>query len=71
MCMGCMSHADFLVTSGALSVSGLRIGLRALLPVTPAFARKVTEDEAAAFVASLAPSPGRAPAPDTRLPAGC
>lgn len=56
MCMGCMSNAEFVVAGGALGVGGLRIGLRALLPTTPPFLRKVSDDEAAAFVAALQPA---------------
>jgi hypothetical protein len=62
MCMGCMSNADFLVTGGVLGAASVRVGLRRLLPVPPAFARKVTDEEATAFIASLAP-PSRADTP--------
>jgi hypothetical protein len=51
-----MSNADFVVTSGILGAASLRVGARQLLPRAPRWARKVTEDEADAFVASLAPA---------------
>jgi hypothetical protein len=54
MCVGCMNSAEFVVASGAVTLGGLRLGLRALLPETPAFLRKVSDDEAAAFLASYA-----------------
>jgi len=53
MCMGCMSNAEFLVASGVVGAASLRVGLRALLPTPPAFLRKVTDEEAAAFVAAM------------------
>lgn len=55
MCMGCMSNADFVVTSGILGAASLRVGARQLLPRAPRWARRVTDDEASEFVASLAP----------------
>lgn len=72
MCMGCMSNADFLVTGGVMSIASLRIGLRRILPVTPAFARPVTDLEAEAFVASLSPTPIEIPdTADAAVPAVC
>ncbi len=72
MCMGCMSNADFLVTSGVMGMASLRIGLRRILPVTPAFARPVTDLEAEAFVASLSPAPiGIPDTADAAVPAVC
>ena len=71
MCMGCMSNVDFLVTGGALSVASVRIGLRRLLPVTPAFARKVSDQEAQAFMASLGPASTLYVSPDATVPAAC
>lgn len=58
MCMGCMTSADFVVTSGVLGAASLRVGARRLLPTAPRWARKVSDREAAAFVASLAPAAG-------------
>ena len=56
MCMGCMSNAEFVVAGGALGVGGVRLGLRALLPSTPSFLRKGSDDVAAAFVATRQPA---------------
>ena len=53
MCMGCMSNADFVVTSGILGAASLRVGARQLLPRAPRWARRVTDSEANEFVASL------------------
>lgn len=61
MCMGCASNADFLVTSGILGGASLRVAARRFLPVTPRWARKVTDEEADAFVAELAAEPLAAP----------
>lgn len=58
MCMGCMSNADFVVTSGILGAASIRIGARQLLPRAPRWARKVTDEEAADFLASLRPAGG-------------
>lgn len=55
MCVGCMSSAEFVVASGAVTLGGIRLGLRALLPETPRFLRRVSDEEAAAFLASYAP----------------
>lgn len=49
-----MNNAEFVVASGAMTVAGLRLGLRSLLPDPPAFLRKVSDDEAAAFLAAYA-----------------
>lgn len=49
-----MSSAEFVVASGAVTLGGIRLGLRALLPETPRFLRKVSDEEAAAFLASYA-----------------
>jgi hypothetical protein len=57
MCMGCMSNADFVVTSGLLGAASLRVGARQLLPRAPRWARKVSDGEAHQFVASLVPQP--------------
>jgi len=57
--MGCMANADFVVTSGILGVASARVGFRRYLPRVPRWARKVTDDEAREFVASL----GRPQAP--------
>lgn len=64
MCMGCASNADFLVTSGILGGASLRVAARRFLPVTPRWARKVTDHEADAFLAGLQPEPGAATTPD-------
>jgi hypothetical protein len=56
MCMGCMTNADFVLTSGMLGAASIRVGARRFLPRAPRWARKVTDAEAAAFVASLAPA---------------
>jgi hypothetical protein len=64
MCVGCMSSAEFVVASGAVTFGAVRVGLRALLPETPSFLRKVSDDEAAAFLASYAPPADRAPRVD-------
>lgn len=57
MCMGCMSNADFVVTSGLLGAASLRVGARQLLPRAPRWTRKVSDGEAHEFVASLVPQP--------------
>jgi hypothetical protein len=44
------------VTSGILGAASMRVGVRRFLPRAPRWARKVTDAEAAAFVASLAPA---------------
>jgi hypothetical protein len=56
MCMGCASNADFLVTSGILGAASLRVAARRVLPTTPRWARKVSDEEAAGFVSSLQPT---------------
>jgi hypothetical protein len=56
MCMGCMTNADFVVTSGILGAASMRVGARRFLPRAPRWARKVSDAEAAAFVASLDPA---------------
>jgi len=53
-----MSNADFVVTSGILGAASLRVGARQLLPRAPRWTRRVSDDEASEFVASLAPSSG-------------
>jgi hypothetical protein len=55
MCMGCATNADFLVTSGILGAASLRVAARRVLPTTPRWARKVSDEEAAGFVSSLQP----------------
>jgi hypothetical protein len=74
MCMGCASNADFLVTSGVLGAASLRVAARRVLPTTPRWARRVSDEEAAGFVSSLQPTadvaaPATAPADpdDTRV----
>ncbi|MGK2948738.1 MAG: hypothetical protein ACSLFP_09200 [Acidimicrobiales bacterium] len=57
MCMGCASNADFIVTSGILGGASLRVAARRFLPVTPQWARKVTDEEANAFVAEVSAEP--------------
>lgn len=54
MCMGCMSNADFLVTGGMVGAAGVRVGVRRLMSTPARWTRKVTDDEAQEFVASLA-----------------
>jgi hypothetical protein len=56
MCMGCMTNADFVLTSGVLGAASMRVGVRRFLPRAPRWARKVSDAEAAAFVASLDPA---------------
>lgn len=56
MCMGCMANGDFLLTSGILGAASVRVGLRRYLPGLPTWPRKVSDDEALDFVASLAPT---------------
>jgi hypothetical protein len=53
-----MSNVDFLATSGALGVGSVRLGLRAMLPVTPRFLRKVSDDEVAAFLVAIGSTAG-------------
>lgn len=55
MCMGCMTNADFVLTSGLLGAAGVRVGARQLFHGATRWTRKVTDEEALAFVASLAP----------------
>jgi hypothetical protein len=66
MCMGCMSNADFLVTGGMVGAAGVRVGVRRLASTPARWARKVTDEEAQEFVASLtgAREPERAGAVD-------
>lgn len=54
-----MNNADFLLTSGIVGAASARVGLRRFLPRAPRWTRKVTDEEAQGFMASLAP---RAPA---------
>lgn len=61
MCMGCMSNADFVLTSGILGAASVRAGARQLLPGTFAWTGKVTDDEARAFMASLVPAASAEP----------
>lgn len=70
MCMGCMTNADFVLTSGLLGAASMRVGARRFLPRAPRWARKVTDAEAAAFVASLAPAAPLAPPPARHLDLG-
>jgi len=63
MCMGCMANGDFLLTSGILGAASVRVGLRRYLPGLPTWPRKVTDDEASEFVASLAPASATKPEP--------
>lgn len=61
MCMGCMTNADFVLTSGLLGAAGVRVGARQLFHGANRWTRKVTDEEALAFVDSLAPAaPSRA-----------
>jgi hypothetical protein len=55
VCVSCVTSADAAITGGILGVASLRVGLRQLLPNPPRWARRVSDDEARAFVASLAP----------------
>jgi hypothetical protein len=57
MCMGCMTSADFVLTSGIIGAASVRVGARQLLPRAPRWTRKVTDEEAQDFMASLAPRP--------------
>jgi hypothetical protein len=50
-----VTSADAVITGGILGAASLRVGLRQLLPNPPRWARRVSDDEARAFVASLAP----------------
>lgn len=59
MCMGCMNTADFVVTGGILGAASVRVGARRLLSAPGRWASKVTDTEAADFVASLEPHTGR------------
>lgn len=61
MCMGCMTNADVVLTSGILGAAGVRVGARQLLSRPPRWTRMVTDEEAREFVASLAPPPVPAP----------
>jgi hypothetical protein len=70
MCMGCMTNADFVLTSGMLGAASIRVGARRFLPRSPRWARKVTDAEAAAFVASLAPAAPIAHAPARHVDLG-
>ena len=66
--MSCVTSADAALTGGILGVASLRVGVRRLLPNPPRWTRRVSDAEADAFVASLAPSeePSReAPEPVT------
>lgn len=65
-----MNSAEFVVASGAVTLGGIRLGLRALLPETPRFLRKVSDDEAAAFLASYAAPDEPAVAVDAGSAAG-
>lgn len=56
MCLSCFSNADFALTSGLLGAASLRVGARQLLPRARQWARPVSDEEAAAFVASLRPA---------------
>lgn len=58
MCMSCVSNADFALTSGILGAASLRVGVRRLLPEAPRWTRRVSDEEAATFLASLAPERG-------------
>ncbi len=64
MCMGCMSNADFLLTSGILGVASVKAGALQLLPPSLRRTRPVTDEEADAFMASLMPSAPTPAAPD-------
>jgi hypothetical protein len=55
-----MANADFVLTSGVLGAASLRVGVRQLLPRGPRWKGKVTDEEAAAFVASHSPAPHQA-----------
>jgi len=53
-----MANGEFVLTSGILGAASLRVGLRQLLPGVLQSNRKVTDEEATDFVASLAvPTP--------------
>ena len=66
MCAGCMTSAEFVLTSGALSVGAVRLGLRSLRPRSQTL---VSDEEAAAFVARLRTrTPASPPAPVIALP---
>ena len=69
MCVSCVTSADAAITGGILGVASLRVGLRQLLPNPPRWARRVSDDEARAFVASLAPDDEPADRPDATRPA--
>jgi len=64
MCTGCMANADFVLTGGILGAASLRVGARQLLPRSPRRTRKVTDEEAASFVASLRAAPPERPLTD-------
>lgn len=57
MCTGCVANADFVLTSGILGAASLRAGARQLLPRSSRRPRRVTDEEAASFVASLRAAP--------------
>jgi hypothetical protein len=52
-----MANGDFVLTSGILGAASVRAGLHRYLPWLPRAPRKVTDEEARAFLASLAPTP--------------
>jgi hypothetical protein len=70
MCMSCVTNADAALTGGILGAASLRVGIRRLLPNPPRWARRVSDAEAQAFVASLSPaSAPEAPADAVPVPA--
>lgn len=56
MCAGCMTSAEFVLTSGALSAGAVRLGLRSLLPSATRWLR-LSDEEAEHFVSSLTSQP--------------
>lgn len=55
MCTGCMTHADFLATSGILGVASLRVGARMAFGPGRRSRDKVSDAEAREFLSSLQP----------------
>ena len=64
-----MTSADAALTGGILGVASLRVGVRRLLPNPPRWAHRVSDEEAHAFVASLAPADGSTGRQDVTPPA--
>jgi hypothetical protein len=70
MCMGCMTNADFVLTSGIVGAASIRVGVRRLLPGAPRWTRKVSDEEAAGFLASLDPAAAHSDEPAHLAPDG-